>query len=99
MKIRSREINVFSMSALDLFASALGAFILITIVLMPYFLRAEIREAELRTALEEAHAAKNEIQASLEQEQSALRECQMREMSCQQELESARPALLSQIGS
>ncbi len=26
MKIRSREINIFSMSALDLFASALGAF-------------------------------------------------------------------------
>ena len=39
MKPRSREINVFSMSALDLFASALGAFILISIVLMPYFLR------------------------------------------------------------
>ena len=39
MKTRSREVNVFSMSALDLFASALGAFILISIVLMPYFLR------------------------------------------------------------
>ena len=39
MKSRSQEINVFSMSALDLFASALGAFILISIVLMPYFLR------------------------------------------------------------
>ena len=37
MKFRSREINVFSMSALDLFASALGAFILISLVLMPYF--------------------------------------------------------------
>ena len=93
MKIRSREINVFSMSALDLFASALGAFILIAIVLMPYFLRSEISEAELRTALEEAQAAKNELQASLEQEQNALRECQMREMSCQQELESARQGI------
>ena len=34
---RSREINVFSMSALDLFASALGAFILLSIVMMPTF--------------------------------------------------------------
>jgi len=34
---RSREINVFSMSALDLFASALGAFILISIVMIPTF--------------------------------------------------------------
>ena len=37
MKRRNREINVFSMSALDLFACALGAFILIAIVLFPYF--------------------------------------------------------------
>ena len=37
MKKRSREINIFSMSALDLFASAMGAFILITIVLFPFF--------------------------------------------------------------
>lgn len=40
MKIRkNREINVFNMSALDLFASALGAFILISIILMPYYLK------------------------------------------------------------
>ena len=37
MRTRSREINIFSMSALDLFASALGAFILIAVVLFPYF--------------------------------------------------------------
>ena len=37
MKRRSREVSIFSMSALDLFASALGAFILIAIVMFPYF--------------------------------------------------------------
>jgi hypothetical protein len=37
MRSRSREINIFSMSALDLFASAMGAFILITVVLFPFF--------------------------------------------------------------
>ena len=37
MKQRSREINVFSISALDLFASALGAFILMSIVFMVFF--------------------------------------------------------------
>jgi len=35
---RNREINIFSMSALDLFASALGAFILIAIIALPYYL-------------------------------------------------------------
>ena len=39
MKRRSREVVIFSMSALDLFASALGAFILVTIVLLPYYLK------------------------------------------------------------
>ena len=37
MKKRSREISIFSMSTLDLFASALGAFMLITVVLLPFF--------------------------------------------------------------
>ena len=55
MKKRSREINVFSISALDLFASALGAFILISIVLMPYFLNVEPDEIDrLRRALAES---------------------------------------------
>lgn len=37
MRGRSREISVFSVSALDLFAAALGAFILIVLVLFPYY--------------------------------------------------------------
>ena len=76
VKSRSREINVFSMSALDLFASALGAFILITIVLMPYFLRVEPEEVQrLRQDLLEAHARQAEAEranARLQQELQAL---------------------------
>lgn len=34
---KKKQLNIFSMSALDLFASALGAFILITLILMPYY--------------------------------------------------------------
>ena len=37
MKQRSREINIFSISALDLFASALGAFILLSLVFVVFF--------------------------------------------------------------
>ncbi|SDX32831.1 hypothetical protein [Marinobacter mobilis] len=39
MRRKDRELNIFSMSALDLFASALGAFILITLILIPYYLK------------------------------------------------------------
>jgi len=36
---KNRDINIFSMSALDLFASALGAFIIITVIVLPYYLK------------------------------------------------------------
>jgi len=36
---KSREINIFSISALDLFASAMGVFLLIAIVALPYYLK------------------------------------------------------------
>ena len=35
MRIPERDTAVFSTSAIDLFASAMGAFIIITIILMP----------------------------------------------------------------
>ncbi|MEP4889134.1 MAG: vWA domain-containing protein [Aliiglaciecola sp.] len=37
MKLKSREINIFSMSALDLFASGMGAFILLAVISLPFF--------------------------------------------------------------
>ena len=37
MKPRSRDISIFSMSALDLFASGMGAFILLAIMALPFF--------------------------------------------------------------
>ena len=37
MKQRNREINIFSISALDLFASALGAFVLLSLVFVVFF--------------------------------------------------------------
>ena len=37
MKLQRRELNVFSMSALDLFASGMGAFVLLAITAMPFF--------------------------------------------------------------
>jgi cell division protein FtsB len=46
MKKKNREINIFSMSALDLFASALGAFILISLILFPYYLKVDQKFVE-----------------------------------------------------
>ena len=88
MKSRSREINIFSVSALDLFASALGAFILISIVLMPYFLRVSQDEVDqLRSALAQAQAAMAETRQQLQQAQGELEQCRQREATCRQEVD------------
>ena len=87
MKSRSREINVFSMSALDLFASALGAFILISIVLMPYFLRlSDEQVAQLQQDLQEAQASLTETRQQLAEAESALQQCEERESACREQL-------------
>ena len=39
MRRPSRQVNVFSVSALDLFASAMGAFIILAVILFPYYLK------------------------------------------------------------
>ena len=73
MKKRSREISILSMSTIDLFASALGAFMLITIVLLPFFPnlnisgreKAELRQAKIK--LQQANAELEQVKAELEQ--------------------------------
>ncbi len=73
MKKRSRELNIFSMSALDLFASALGAFILITIVLLPFFPNLNMSgQAQAQAELAQAQAELAQAQAKLEQAQAEL---------------------------
>lgn len=91
MKNRNREINIFSMSALDLFASALGAFILISMVLMPYFLRVDPEEINrLKRGLAETRQQLQKAQAEAARQQRKARglEAQLKKKS--QELAEAR---------
>ena len=74
----SREIEVFSMSAIDLFAAAMGAFALLAIILLPYY-QNELREktpdnaiAELLRAAEESSVETEEKKKALEIKRSAM---------------------------
>ena len=79
MKFRNREISVFSISALDLFASALGAFILIAIVLMPYFLGVDRQEVDrLRQAVAQAETAEAATRERLRQSEAGAAEARRR---------------------
>ena len=84
MKRRNQEINIFSMSALDLFASAMGVFILITLILVPFFPnRGESQEFESVVTENEqlkAQIERLEIEVSgLEQDTSTTTDAELKE--------------------
>jgi uncharacterized protein YfaP (DUF2135 family) len=60
----NRDINIFSISALDLFASAMGAFILLTVILFPYYQKHADFEKQL-----------SELRSQLAQTQQQLQKC------------------------
>jgi hypothetical protein len=65
-----REIEIFSMSVLDMFASALGAFIMVTIILFPYY-KQDI-EAELSAATIATEGKRAELRSLEESVDQAL---------------------------
>ena len=91
MKRRNREVSIFSMSALDLFASALGAFILIAIVMFLYFPNTGTADQrDLDAALERLQAEEEDNEAL----QDVLRE--IRE-ELERRLEAVRAAAEREI--
>lgn len=67
MRSRQRNISVFSISALDLFAAALGAFILIVLVLFPYYNKGgtDVSFEELEELVERRREAASSSQTEL----------------------------------
>ncbi len=83
MKRIRRESSIFSVSAIDLFASALGAFIIVAFVLLPYFPNTgDARSDEVDALRARAARAEAERDSAREERDSARRA-----------LDSARPAL------
>jgi len=84
MKRRSREINVFSLSAIDLFACAMGAFILLSLILFQYYLKAQQipepvkidKTAKPEDQVKQMQAALDAAQAKIQQLQTAADDTQ-----------------------
>lgn len=75
MKARGRALNIFSMSALDLFASALGAFILLAVIALPFFANtAQLDDATLLSQIVQAREELAQAQEELAQAQAELEE-------------------------
>jgi len=94
MRRRSKvELGTFSVSALDLFASALGAFILIAVVLLPYF--PNLSPDPLKAIIEQLEEDKKGLEESLSEakDQNALLSSQVADLTAKT---AAQTATISQ---
>ena len=87
MKQRNREISIFNMSALDLFASALGAFILITLLLLPYF--PNLAPSLAQDKPEKTQAGADAAETEAEELRAQLAASHVREQELQDKLKAA----------
>ncbi len=103
MRTRLRNLGVFSLSAIDLFASAMGAFIIITIILMPDYQKEVRLEGHLEyieslagqtdAHLNDTEQGINSIQTSLSTAQTRQLELQAEQDIVSSELETIRAQL------
>jgi len=85
-----RNLGVFSLSAIDLFASAMGAFIIITIILMPDYqkeVRLEGHLEYIESMAGETEAILNDTELGIVAMNESLTTAQRREMELQAEQE------------
>ena len=108
MKLARKEISIFSVSTLDLFASALGAFMIVALMLLPYFPNTDptpgvaispdeleaVRNqlANAEAALEDARLRQEELARDLDEAMAAIRADSRAEIS-PRELERLRDEL------
>lgn len=73
---RKRQLEVLNISALDLFASALGVFILMTLILFPFYLKQPALEHELEGAAAQGRVSREELALAEQQAKGASDELQ-----------------------
>ncbi|MCI4645008.1 MAG: hypothetical protein MRY64_09515 [Hyphomonadaceae bacterium] len=92
----SREIEIFSLSAIDLFAAAMSAFALLTVVLMPYYQK-EIRENTPENALSDLLRAAEDSAVETTEQRKALEEKRSAMQANVSDIESEETALLAEL--
>ncbi|HKJ17204.1 MAG TPA: hypothetical protein VJ984_07645 [Xanthomonadales bacterium] len=99
MRTRIRSFGVFSLSAIDLFASAMGAFIIISLILMPDYqkeVRLEGHFNYIEQLAREAEARLDESEQGMQDRLEALRSAQTlhQQMVAEQEIITSEVATL-----
>lgn len=101
MQRKNREISIFNMSALDLFASALGAFLVLAVVALPYYLKvdpdliAQLKQCKgqlqsTQQQLQQCQAQNQQLQAENERLQTENQQCNEQLQQCQKQNKQLR---------
>lgn len=91
-----REVNVFSLSAVDLFAAAMGAFALLAIILLPYY-QNEIRELTPENAISDLLRAAEDSAVETEEKKKALEAKRSASVRAVSDIESDAENLLTEL--
>jgi len=96
MRSRRRNFEVYSLSAIDLFASAMGAFIIITIILMPDYQK-EVRSQGDLDYLEELAGKTQAILQETEEGSDAMLEALLAAQTRHQDLQAEHEVVSSEL--
>lgn len=95
-KRADREVNVFSLSAVDLFAAAMGAFALLAIILLPFYQK-EIRERTPENALSDLLRAAQDSSVETEEQRKALEAKRSAATQAVSDIQSEAEKLLAEL--
>jgi hypothetical protein len=96
MKMRRRNFEIYSLSAVDLFASAMGAFIIITIILMPDYQK-EVRSQGDLEFLEELAGKTQALLKETEQGKKDILEALMAAQTRHEEMQAEQEVVSSEL--
>lgn len=96
MRRKNRSVEIFSLSAIDMFASALGAFVILTAILMPYYPNMKDGGAALARMTQTIETSKREAAAARARADALRAEIAARKAAVEKaDEEAARKAALS----
>jgi len=96
MKKRARDIEIFSLSAIDLFAAAMGAFALLAVILLPYYQK-EIQESTPENAISDLLRAAENSTVEAEEKRKALAKKRSAAASNVSDIKSEADKLLAKL--
>lgn len=90
MKRRNRDINIFNLSMLDVISGAMGAFLIIMVILLPYYKKESI---DYQKELQQSRTAENLARQETQTARAAQREAQTRQQDAEESLRATEKSM------